>query len=211
MADFDEATATTDELWDWCLREYQSTHPIVQFLFNNFFAKIHQIVNLLEKDARVLEVGCGAGVSALRIREMLSGQEFHVSDFDARYVAKLKEINFPLPVQQESVLQLNRQDHAYDCIFLLEVLEHIQDYERALSELFRVSRKYVVISVPNEPLWRILNIVRGQYLKRWGNTPGHINHWSPAAIKRLVLHYGIILKTYTPIPWTIVLAEKRSA
>jgi len=141
---------------------------------------------------------------------MLSGQHFEVSEVDARYIRKLKETDFPLSVQQESVLQLNREDNEYDCVFLLEVLEHIEDYRRALSELFRVSRKYVVISVPNDLVWRLLNVLRGEYLKQWGNTPGHINHWSPRSLKTLLCRYGTVLRTYVPMPWIIMLIQADS-
>ncbi len=210
MIEFNETTATADELWDWCIREYQNQNPVAQRLFDNFFSKIGEIISLLDKNDRVLEVGCGAGISSRRIQGMLSGQSLEVSDVDPRYVMKLKETNFPLPVQQESVLQLNRNDGAYDCVCLLEVLEHVPDYERALSELFRVSRKYVVVSVPSEPLWRFLNMLRGKYLNHWGNTPGHVNHWSPGAIRKLISKYGIVVKTFHPLPWTIVLARVKS-
>ena len=120
---------------------------------------------------------------------------------------KLREGQFPAQVTQESVYGLTRDEDAFDCIFLLEVLEHLEDYERALEELFRVSRKYVVISIPNEPLWKILNCFRGRYLRDWGNTPGHINHWSTSKIRKLVSKYGVVREVYTPIPWIIVLAE----
>jgi ubiquinone/menaquinone biosynthesis C-methylase UbiE len=207
MPGFDEEKATADELWEYCLREYESSNPIARYFLRNFFEKIRRIILLLEEDDRILEVGCGAGVSSQRILEMLSHQEFEVSDIDERYIQKLKETNFPLKVTQESVLKLDRKDREFDCIFILEVLEHVRDYEHALSELFRVSRKYVVLSVPNEPLWRILNVARGQYLKDWGNTPGHINHWSPVSFRKLVSRFGTVEKLYTPVPWTIIVAK----
>lgn len=106
MTNFNETTATADELFDHCIKEYKNQNRIVQYLFDNFFSKIDEIVSFLDKNDRILEVGCGAGVSSLRIRNMLSGQAFEVSDADERYVKKLKEINFPLPVQQESALTL---------------------------------------------------------------------------------------------------------
>jgi 2-polyprenyl-3-methyl-5-hydroxy-6-metoxy-1,4-benzoquinol methylase len=207
MTDFDKETATADELWDHCLKEYESQNPIVQYLYNNFYSNMREIVYLLDEKDQILEVGCGAGASSFRLHKMLSGQRFEASDVDKRYVRKLKETDFPLPVLQESVLQLSRKDHAYDCVFMLEVLEHLEEYERALSELFRVSRKFVVISVPNEPLWRILNMVRGKYLRYWGNTPAHINHWSRSEFMMLISRYGTILKVYTPVPWIVVLAQ----
>jgi 2-polyprenyl-3-methyl-5-hydroxy-6-metoxy-1,4-benzoquinol methylase len=209
MSRFNEATASADELWEYCLREYESANPITQYLFNRFFACIQKITTRFEPIDRILEVGCGAGISSLRILEMLAGQEFEVSDIDGRYIQKLKETDFPLKVSQESVLDLQRQDNSFDCILLLEVLEHISDYERALSELFRVSRKYVVISVPNEPLWRILNLARGQYIIDWGNTPGHLNHWSSRSLHKLVSRFGQVVELHTPVPWIVVLVEKK--
>lgn len=207
-SELDESRLTQDELWEWCLKEYQNRNPGVQFLLRRYFAVIREIVSRLGPDAKLLEVGCGAGESSRRIMAMLSrGQMFEVSEVDARYVNKLKETNFPIPVRQESALELKRNNREFDCVFLLEVLEHVDHYERSLEELFRVSRKYVVISVPNEPLWRILNFIRGKYLKHAGNTPGHVNHWAVGELRTLVSKYGDVLKVYTPIPWIILLAN----
>jgi hypothetical protein len=89
------------------------------------------------------------------------------------------------------------------------VLEHLENYEMALQELFRVSRNYVIIAVPNEPLWRFLNLARLKYLKDWGNTPGHINHWSAASLAGLISKYGQVIKIYRPMPWIILLAKKK--
>ena len=60
----------------------------------------------------------------------------------------------------------------------IEVLEHVPDPERTVSEMARVAKRWVLVSVPREPLWRGLNMARGAYIKDLGNTPGHINHWS---------------------------------
>ncbi len=42
-------------------------------------------------------------------------------------------------------------------------------------------------SVPREPLWRGLNMARGAYWGALGNTPGHLNHWSQADVRRTLL------------------------
>lgn len=207
MTEFNPQTATADELWNFYDTKYQSKNPIIRWMLANYFAKISNIISLLDNHDHLLEVGCGTGVSSRYILDMLNGQQFQVSDFDERLISKLKKTNFPLPVKMESVLDLKHQDREFDCVFLLEVLEHVTQYERALSEVFRVSRKYVVVSVPHEPLWRILNVVRGKYLKGMGNTPSHVNHWSLGCFSRLISRYGTVLKIYLPIPWIIVLVQ----
>jgi hypothetical protein len=46
-------------------------------------------------------------------------------------------------------------------------------------------------------------------MKDWGNTPGHINHWSEAKLVKLISNYGEVIKVYHPIPWIILLAKKK--
>jgi 2-polyprenyl-3-methyl-5-hydroxy-6-metoxy-1,4-benzoquinol methylase len=130
-----------------------------------------------------------------------------VSEYDKRYVQKMKETNFSIPFIQESVYSLKRDDKSFDSIVMLEVLEHLENVELALRELTRVSRKYVVISVPHEPVWRILNLIRGKYVKYLGNTPGHINHWNPMTLKSLLSKYGKVKNIYLPLPWIIAVLE----
>ncbi|MEO8209864.1 MAG: methyltransferase domain-containing protein [bacterium] len=198
-----------DELWDYCMLEYNSTGFINKHIIENFYNKIKLALDELNNYQSVLEIGCGAGESSKRIFEMLYGRHFEASEYDSRYVRKLKGLNLPYKVTQESVYNLNRSNSEFDVILLLEVLEHLEDVENALSELFRVSKKYVIISVPNEPIWRIANMARLKYLKDFGNTPGHINHFSASSLKKILSKYGEIKKVYRPFPWIIVLAEKK--
>ena len=39
--------------------------------------------------------------------------------------------------------------------------------------------------VPREPVWRVLNVARGRYVRWLGNPPGHIQHFSRAAFLAL--------------------------
>lgn len=207
MPEFDEKNATADELWDWCMMEYASRNPVTKVLLDNFFNKIHRALQMVPGDQTFLEIGCGAGESFRRIYEMIAPRHFEVSEYDERYVRKLKETGFPLKVIQESVYALDRADASFDCVIMLEVLEHLKDYELALNEIFRVARRHVILSVPHEPLWRIMNLLRGRYRCAWGNTPGHVNHWSVPRFTKLIARFGRVRKIYTPLPWIIVLAE----
>ncbi|MHB0924758.1 MAG: class I SAM-dependent methyltransferase [Bellilinea sp.] len=200
-------TATADELFSIFLPKYTSKSFVNRVLLNNFYRCVENSLGHLNSNDRVLEVGCGVGESSLRIKNMLSDQLFEISDYDERYIQKFSEINFPIPFRQESVMALDRDDKSFDMVILLEVLEHLDDYNQALSELFRVSNNYVLISTPNEPLWRILNLLRGMYWSDFGNTYGHVNHWSTRGLVNLITQYGEIVKVYRPIPWTIVLAK----
>jgi hypothetical protein len=65
----------------------------------------------------------------------------------------------------------------------------------------------VLVSTPWEPLWRILNVMRGRYLRELGNTPGHIQHFTRAELERLASTSLRVLARRRPIPWTILLGE----
>jgi SAM-dependent methyltransferase len=206
-----DPNATAEELWNYYMLEYSSKNFIVRRLLDNYYRDIRKVIGFLGSDARLLEIGCAAGESSRRILQFLSGQHFEVSEHDPRLVRKLQENGFPLKVIQESVYELYREDGSFDGVFFLEVMEHLRDPHQALRELFRVSRKYVIISVPHEPIWRLLNLLRGKYWGKFGNTPGHINHWSLPALKDLVSQYGKIIRAYLPPPWIILLAGVNSA
>ena len=76
-----------------------------------------------------------------------------------------------------------------------------------LREIARVSRRHVILSVPNEPLWRVLNMPRGAYLPDLGNTPGHLQHWSRRAFVRFVSQELRIDRVRSTLPWTVVAAS----
>ncbi|MDG2169878.1 MAG: hypothetical protein P8L44_18365, partial [Opitutales bacterium] len=64
---------------------------------------------------------------------------------------------------------------------------------------------HYVFSVPREPIWRILNMARFKYLGDWGNTPGHLNHWSLNSFTKSVTENGFeIVEVLNPFPWIMV-------
>jgi len=207
MKTLEQKNATPDELWAYYMEEYESQNPIARKLFDNYYKVIGRILKQIGSGYRILEVGCAAGESSRRIHSLLNGQYFEASEYDDRLVKKLLETNPAFKVTQESVYEMHRNDKEFDCVFLLEVLEHLGNPEAALKELYRVASRYVVVSVPNEPLWSTLNLLRGKYVSELGNTPGHINRWSPGAFKKMVSKFGKIIGVYKPIPWTIIFSE----
>jgi ubiquinone/menaquinone biosynthesis C-methylase UbiE len=187
--------------------KYQSRNILLNYLLNHFFNDIKVIISGLDNNDKILEVGCGLGESTKRILPMLHGQYLEASEYEDELVDMLKKSKFPVKISQESVYSLKRKNGEFDCVILLEVLEHLEDYRKALREVFRVANKHVIISVPHEPWWRLENVMRGKYLHEWGNTPGHVNHWNRKSFENLISEFGVVRKVFLPFPWIIIFAD----
>jgi len=72
-----------------------------------------------------------------------------------------------------------------------------------------VASRYCIVSVPIEPLWRMMNIVRGAYLRDFGNTPGHVQHWAPTRFRKLLAQRFDVLQHSHPIPWQMYLCKRK--
>ena len=71
------------------------------------------------------------------------------------------------------------------------------------------AKRWLLVSVPREPLWRGLNMARGAYWKDLGNTPGHLNHWSKRSFVALLSRHGEVVEARSPFPWTMLLVRLR--
>lgn len=192
--------------------KYLDTNPISVFLVNNYYSGLKRIIERIpEGEVRsVLEVGCGSGFSTQRIRAILPQNiALEASEYLPAQVEEAKKINPGIKVVTEDVYSLDRLSSDFDMICLLQVLEHLKYPAEALKELSRVTKKYLIVGVPREPIWRMLNVVRFKYLASFGNTTGHVHHWSSKGIQRFIEeHFGRVVAVENPLPWTLVMARK---
>lgn len=188
--------------------KYENSNFVSQYLVDNYFISVAKLIALTKDVNSAHEIGIGEGRSTMRLKHLL--KNFSGSEFVEKLVPVAQKNNPELNIFQESVYELKNKTNSIDLVFLLEVLEHLDYPEIALEEIGRISKKYLILGVPNEPLWRILNLCRFKYVKNLGNTPGHLNHWSKHSIIDLVeKKYGKVIAIESPKPWTIILAEKR--
>ncbi|MOA56543.1 hypothetical protein D3C78_1805420 [compost metagenome] len=88
-------------------------------------------------------------------------------------------------------------------------MEHLEHPEQGLQALQRIVGRHLILSVPREPIWCALNLARGKYIGDFGNTPGHIQHWSQKGFISLVSRYFDVLEVKSPLPWTMLLCKPR--
>jgi ubiquinone/menaquinone biosynthesis C-methylase UbiE len=158
---------------------------------------------------RVLDVAAGTGNAAIPAAE--AGASVVASDLTPElFEAGQREAarrGTRLEWRQADAEDLPFADGEFDMACAIEVLEHVPDPERTLAEMVRVARRHVLVSVPHEPLWRMLNMLRGAYVRQLGNTPGHVNHWSKPAFCDFANKHGQIAAVRSPFPWTMLLVR----
>ncbi len=188
--------------------KYENEGFIAKYLVNSYFKSVEKLLKKIPEIKSAHEIGCGEGRSTIKLHQFVSN--LTASEYVENLVGVAKRNNPDLNIFQESVYELKYDNSSIELIFLLEVLEHLDYPETALDEIKRVSQKYLILGVPREPLWRFLNMCRLKYVKDFGNTPGHLNHWSKKSIVKLIeKKFGKVIAVESPIPWTIVLAEKQ--
>ncbi len=159
----------------------------------------------------VLDVGCGEGVLseqwAARLGiERVVGVDLADPKLESEW-ARRRRAN--LEFRAMNAEQLDFAGDEFELVAATEVLEHVPDPERVLAEMARVARGHLLVSVPHEPLWRVLNVARGAYLRELGNTPGHLNHWSRRAFVGMLSGHGAVTEVRSPFPWTMLLVAVR--
>lgn len=193
--------------------KYKSRNPLHRLLVRNFVKSARELL-FCSRPGSVLEVGCGDGKLAgqiLPIREdgFPDGMTYVGTDLSREQVGKACILYPRLGFQQASIYALPFRDQAFDLVVACEVFEHLCEPWRAIAEVERVCRRFLLLSVPWEPWWRLLNILRGQYVSDWGNTPGHIQHFSRKGIRTLVSSRFKIIMERMPFPWTMLLARRK--
>lgn len=190
--------------------KYGSANPVVRRLMSTFERTLGELWTRAAPES-VLDVGCGEGVLTHRWATALGDGRVVGIDLDDPALheewAARQAPNLEYRVMKAERLPF--ADGEFDLAAAIEVLEHVPDPEHTVAEMARVARRWLLVSVPREPLWRALNLARGAYVRDLGNTPGHVNHWSKRSFVELLGRHGDVVEARSPFPWTMLLVRLR--
>jgi SAM-dependent methyltransferase len=186
--------------------KYGSSNPVVKRLMGAFHSTLDELWAAATPRS-ILDVGCGEGVLTAEWAERLGdGRIVGIDLDDPRLRAEWESRRRAnLEFRAEEATSLSFEDGEFDMATAIEVLEHVPEPEATLAEMARVADRWLLVSVPREPLWRALNMARGASWGSLGNTPGHVNHWSRRGFLSLLSHYGTVEEDRSPFPWTVAL------
>ncbi len=189
--------------------KYAIREPVSQLLVRNFFKSLDELLS--NTQGQLLDVGAGEGDAYQFLSPDITTRGVTALEINPACFARMAKIAPSLTPVEGTIYEIPFEDNSFETVLCSEVLEHLDDPEKGLRELLRVSRRWVVISVPREPIWRVLNVTRGAYWRTFGDTPGHIQHWSKRGFIRWVERFADIQDVRSPLPWTIILASSRQA
>ena len=187
--------------------KYGSTNPVVKRLMARFERDMFELLDRAAP-ASILDVGCGEGILTEQWADRVAGRVVGFDLEDPKLEAEWRHRARPnLEFKAGDAHHMEYRTGEFEIATAMEVLEHVPDPEGVLAEMARVASRWLLVSVPREPLWRALNIARGAYLKDLGNTPGHLNHWSKRGFAKLLARHGEIAELRSPFPWTMALVR----
>jgi ubiquinone/menaquinone biosynthesis C-methylase UbiE len=117
------------------------THPVIRQYVTSKIERIRKYVKL-EPSTRVLDVGCGNGFFSYYLNPICDTVGV---DFSHKMLAKN-------PIEKKVLMDANQlcfEDMAFDVVISHMLLHHVEDMDKVLQEMRRVSRKYVIILEPN--------------------------------------------------------------
>ncbi|HEX4188928.1 MAG TPA: class I SAM-dependent methyltransferase [Solirubrobacteraceae bacterium] len=188
--------------------KYGSSNPFVRRMMSRFERSLDELLDRAAPRS-LLDVGCGEGVLVHRWALRLGGGRLVGIDLEEDSIqagwAERQAPNLEYRVMRAENLPF--ADGEFDLASAIEVLEHVPDPRHTLSEMARCAGRHLLVSVPREPLWRMLNMARGAYWPALGNTPGHLNHWSRRSFIELLSRHGEVVEVRSPFPWTMLLVR----
>ena len=112
--------------------------------------RISETMKAIPRDVKsILDVGCGSGafVNALLDCDAREFSRVVGTDISVEALTTVKAEK-----HLSAIVDMPFKDREFDVVTSLEVLEHIntQEFSAALSEIERIARQYVLITVPNQ-------------------------------------------------------------
>jgi len=139
-------------------------------------------------DATVVDVGCGTGDNLryiLRDNAQYFGVEY--AEETARIAKRL--LGQQAHVQSASATAIPFPDQHFDLVLCIEVLEHVEDDEKALGEIARVLRSggNLILSLPYR-----------HWFPSYYRLMGHLRHYTRTDVETMLARHGLVVAEYLP-------------
>lgn len=201
----------TDSYFDqFQTKKYRAKNPVRRELIKRFVAKLHELFESGERPRSVLEIGVGEGflsgfLSVLNPDIAFSGVDLNQQDLD------LLAEKFPrIKSYCANIYDLSALPGGYDLVICAEVLEHVDEPERALEQIVKLGPQRVILTVPHEPWFMLSNLAMGKNIVRLGNDIEHVNHFTVSSFRKLLSRKFELSSVTTSYPWILAAGKPKS-
>lgn len=154
----------------------------------------------------VVDIGCGDGYMLYCIRKLYKPAKLFGVDLSFKRLKKTQKNVFAFVTQGE-ICKLPFPNASFDVVICSETLEHIDQYELALKELVRITKKKLIISVPNE---ETLIIDRCPDCNRHFYINDHKNSFDDKKLKSLLFKLDSSLRVKKVVKFRTIFSYNRS-
>ncbi len=191
--------------------KYESQNPLYKKLMDNFMDNMLTSIKSKGYDElNILETGCGEGHLANILLDGLQNVNYKGFDIENDIVNEAKQNCPNADIKVGSIYELDEYlAKKYQFVITSEVFEHLETPDKAAESLMKLNTDFFIITVPREPVWRMLNLMRLKYVKDLGNTPGHLQHWSKSSFKKFLDKYFKVEEIKSVFPWTFAICTKK--
>lgn len=191
-------------------QKHESGNPLQRFVIDRMHAEVCRLLGRVSP-THVLDLGCGEGYVLEALAEAGIDATLVGVDRSTSAVALARErLGERAEIIEGDVTHQGDLGSSFDVVMMLEVLEHLDQPEAALEMLATLTTGHVVVSVPREPFFRGLNLLRLKNVRRYGSDPEHIHHWTRRAFERTVEDHFTVIERGRAFPWTLLLAKPRA-
>ena len=152
-------------------------------------------LQMIDRGNRLLDVGCGEGTLAYRLRGQF--REVHGIDISKEAIRFAREKGIEGRVLNINEKPLPYPDRTFDTVTSLDVIEHVFDPIRFVKEIHRVLTPggHAVLSTPNiRKIQRIASLIAGHFPRTSydpvGYDGGHLHYFTSRDMKNLMEQHG---------------------
>lgn len=211
--------------WDenQCLHLLKSSVNPVRVVY--FRRLLDQVLKFDYRGAAALDVGCGGGILA----EEFAGMGFRVTGIDpseqslATARQHAQSMGLSIQYQEGTGESIPFADNTYPVVYCCDVLEHVRDLPKVISEIYRVTRPGGVFFFDTLNRTFVSKLVAIKIWQEWKSTalmPPRLHEWrmfiQPEELKELLAQAGFEFKEFrgtwpdVSIPKMISLLRKRA-
>ncbi len=154
--------------------------------------RVNETIDMIPAEVyTLLDVGCGNGVFPNSLSKLRATIKVTATDRSREALKYVRTEKF-----ESDISDIPVESGSFDCVTCLQVIEHLPDhlYNISLSELARVAKKYLIISIPfNEDLEKSFTKCP-KCLSRF-NPDLHFRNFNLETMTHLFSSHGFKLKT----------------